>query len=302
MTNDPEKKASESTADLPGGRSSAGEGAPHGEYALQAQEHPAGAGEQTQPLFGRAAVLALIVWGVMVLVVTGAIAGSTALWPLLPIVGSAVPLGLVFLAVWHAKNQGEALRGHELRAVLGSDDQAEREVLGALLQSEGLAPAAVAARTSLSVSQASEVLERLAAKGHLDVTAREGNLEYALRTDGRPSLEGGPGSPTRSGGGRADERGGITSGSAADATADAAERRDEERPPPPAEALDDPLSERELEVMKLLASGRTNREISHELYVSHGTVKAHAANIYRKLGAHSRAEMISRARTLGLLG
>jgi DNA-binding CsgD family transcriptional regulator len=295
MTNDAEKKASESTADLSGGRSSAGEGAPHGEYAPRAQEHPAGAGEQTQPLFGRAAVLALIVWGVMVLVVTGAIAGSTALWPLLPIVGSAVPLGLVFLAVWHAKNQGEALRGREIRAVLGSDDQAEREVLGALLQSEGLAPAAVAARTSLSVSQASEVLERLAAKGHLDVTAREGNLEYALRTDGRPSLEGGPGSPTRSGGGRADERGGITSGS----TADAAERRDE---PPPAEALDDPLSERELEVMKLLASGRTNREISHELYVSHGTVKAHAANIYRKLGAHSRAEMISRARTLGLLG
>ena len=137
------------------------------------------------------------------MVVTGAIAGSTALWPLLPIVGSAVPLGLVFLAVWHAKNQGEALRRHEIRAVLGSDDQAEREVLVALLQSEGLAPAAVAARTSLSVSQASEVLERLAAKGHLDVTAREGNLEYALRTDGRPSLEGGPGSPTRSGGGRA---------------------------------------------------------------------------------------------------
>ena len=298
MTNDSEKKASESTADLPDSRSSAGEGAPHDEYTPRPQEHPAGTGEQTQPLFGRAAVLALIVWGVMVLVVTGAIAGSTALWPLLPIVGLAVPLGLVFLAVWHAKNQGEALRGHEIRAVLGFDDQAEREVLGALLQSEELAPAAVAARTSLSVSQASEVLERLAAKGHLDVTAREGNLEYALRTDGRPSLEGGPGSPTRSGGARADERGGITSGSAADA----AERLDEERPPPPAEALDDPLSERELEVMKLLASGRTNREISHELYVSHGTVKAHAANIYRKLGAHSRAEMISRARTLGLLG
>jgi DNA-binding NarL/FixJ family response regulator len=198
----------------------------------------------------------------MVLAATGSIAGSTALWPLLPIVGSAVPLGLVFLAVWHAKNQREALRGHEIRAVLSSDDRAEREVLGALLQSGALAPAAAAARTSLSVSQASEVLERLAAKGHLDVTAREGNLEYALR----------------------------------------AERRDEERLPPPAEALDDPLSERELEVMKLLASGRTNREISHELYVSHGTVKAHAANIYRKLGAHSRAEMISRARTLGLLG
>ncbi|MDQ3792333.1 MAG: hypothetical protein M3341_06780, partial [Actinomycetota bacterium] len=249
MTNDPEKRASESTADLPGGRSSAGEGAPQGEYTPRAQEHPAGTGEQTQPLFGRAAVLALLVWGVMVLGVTGAIAGSTALWPLLPIVGSAVPLGLVFLAVWHAKNQGEALRGREIRAVLGSDDQAEREVLAALLQSEGLAPAAAAARTSLSVSQASEVLERLAAKGHLDVTAREGNLEYALRTDGRPSLESSPGSPTRSGDGRADERGGTTSGSAADATADAAERRDEERPPPPAEALDDPLSERELEVM-----------------------------------------------------
>src|ERR687897_3230648 len=125
MTNDPEKKASESAADLPGGRSSAGEGALHGEYTPRTPEHPAGAGEQTQPLFGRAAVLALLVWGVMVLVVTGAIAGSTALWPLLPIVGSAVPLGLVFLAVLHAKNPGEGLRGDQLRAVLGSDDQAE---------------------------------------------------------------------------------------------------------------------------------------------------------------------------------
>jgi DNA-binding CsgD family transcriptional regulator len=65
--------------------------------------------------------------------------------------------------------------------------------------------------------------------------------------------------------------------------------------------LTDPLSEREREVLGLLASGKTNREVAAELYVSPGTVKAHVASIYRKLGAHNRAEMLKKARTLGLL-
>ena len=65
--------------------------------------------------------------------------------------------------------------------------------------------------------------------------------------------------------------------------------------------LDDPLSERELEVLAVLASGRTTAEAARDLFVSVGTVKSHTANIYRKLGARNRAEAIARARELGLL-
>ena len=65
--------------------------------------------------------------------------------------------------------------------------------------------------------------------------------------------------------------------------------------------LDDPLSERELEVLALLASGRTNSEVASDLFVSVGTVKSHTGNIYRKLAAHNRAEALARARELGLL-
>jgi DNA-binding CsgD family transcriptional regulator len=69
----------------------------------------------------------------------------------------------------------------------------------------------------------------------------------------------------------------------------------------PPERLDDPLSERELEVLTLLASGRTNAEIARDLFVAVGTVKSHVNNIYRKLDAANRAEAVTRARELELL-
>jgi DNA-binding NarL/FixJ family response regulator len=59
--------------------------------------------------------------------------------------------------------------------------------------------------------------------------------------------------------------------------------------------LEEPLSEREREVLGLLAAGRTNKEIAGELFVAEGTVKAHVAGVYRKLGVHSRAEAVSKA-------
>lgn len=61
------------------------------------------------------------------------------------------------------------------------------------------------------------------------------------------------------------------------------------------------LSGRELEVLKLLAAGRTNRDIASELVVSPHTVKRHVANILDKLGAANRTEAGVRARDLGLL-
>jgi ATP/maltotriose-dependent transcriptional regulator MalT len=65
--------------------------------------------------------------------------------------------------------------------------------------------------------------------------------------------------------------------------------------------LDEPLSEREIEVLILLASGRTNSEVARDLFVSVGTVKSHTGNIYRKLDARNRAEALARARELRLL-
>ncbi|MCC7021949.1 MAG: response regulator transcription factor [Thermomicrobiales bacterium] len=65
--------------------------------------------------------------------------------------------------------------------------------------------------------------------------------------------------------------------------------------------LEEPLSEREREVLTLLVSGKTNAEAARDLFVSVGTIKSHTGNIYRKLGAKNRAQAVSRARDLGLL-
>jgi ATP/maltotriose-dependent transcriptional regulator MalT len=67
------------------------------------------------------------------------------------------------------------------------------------------------------------------------------------------------------------------------------------------ERLEDPLSERELEVLSILASGKTNAEVAGDLFVSVGTVKSHTGNIYRKLSARNRAEALNRAHELDLI-
>ena len=63
----------------------------------------------------------------------------------------------------------------------------------------------------------------------------------------------------------------------------------------------EPLSERELEVLRLVAEGLTNREIASRLFVSLNTVKAHTRNIYGKLEVHSRTQAVVRARAFGIL-
>jgi NarL family two-component system response regulator LiaR len=65
--------------------------------------------------------------------------------------------------------------------------------------------------------------------------------------------------------------------------------------------LVEPLSERELEVLDLIAQGLTNSQIADRLFIAHGTVKRHINNIYGKLQVHHRAEAIACARDLGLL-
>ena len=65
--------------------------------------------------------------------------------------------------------------------------------------------------------------------------------------------------------------------------------------------LVDPLSERELEVLHLVATGRTNRDIARQLFIAPGTVKAHTSNIYRKLNVDNRTEAVARGRQIGIL-
>jgi DNA-binding NarL/FixJ family response regulator len=62
-----------------------------------------------------------------------------------------------------------------------------------------------------------------------------------------------------------------------------------------------PLSDRELGVLRLLADGRSNREIAAGLFLAEGTVKNHVTNVLAKLGARDRTQAALRARELGLL-
>lgn len=187
----------------------------------------------------------------------------TAFWWIVPVLGAAVPISLAFLArpdlgFLPANNKGAK----------------ERELVDALVDRGELTPATVAMRTSLTVDEASRMLEDLALKGSLRRRAGDGLVSYALR-ERDPSET----SPI-----------GLSGAPEAEAVAGGTPR-----------ALSEPLSERELEVLALLASGRTNAEIARDLYVAVGTVKSHSGNIYRKLEAANRTEAVSRAHEMNLL-
>jgi DNA-binding NarL/FixJ family response regulator len=71
--------------------------------------------------------------------------------------------------------------------------------------------------------------------------------------------------------------------------------------PPSAAPLAEPLSERELEVLRLLASGASNKEIAAALVIAEGTAKNHVTSILAKLGVRDRTQAALRGRELGLL-
>jgi LuxR family maltose regulon positive regulatory protein len=63
----------------------------------------------------------------------------------------------------------------------------------------------------------------------------------------------------------------------------------------------DPLTPRELEVLRLIGQGLSNREITERLTVTLNTVKKHTSNLYAKLGVRSRTQAVARAQALDLL-
>jgi LuxR family maltose regulon positive regulatory protein len=70
---------------------------------------------------------------------------------------------------------------------------------------------------------------------------------------------------------------------------------------PHPQPLPEPLTGRELDVLRLIAAGLPNREIAEQFYVSINTIKSHTRNIYGKLNVHNRTQAVNRARELELL-
>jgi ATP/maltotriose-dependent transcriptional regulator MalT len=199
-------------------------------------------------------------------------------WTWLAVLGLGVAAPVLLM-----RQINRAIATHEeSRRALPTAREKEKELLGALEERGELTPATAATRTSLTVEEAAKMLEGLTTKGHLKVLNQDGILAYTLferdRPESRePSLEASPASFTANG------FSDVTPG--------------EETPEP----LLEPLSERELEVLTLLASGRQNGEIARDLFVAVGTVKTHTNNIYRKLGVRNRAEALARGRSLKLI-
>ena len=83
--------------------------------------------------------------------------------------------------------------------------------------------------------------------------------------------------------------------------------QDTDTVPPPRRAaaappgLAEPLTDREMEVLRLLAAGKSNQRIAHDLVVALDTVKKHVTHVLGKLGAANRTEAAARARQLGLI-
>jgi LuxR family maltose regulon positive regulatory protein len=79
------------------------------------------------------------------------------------------------------------------------------------------------------------------------------------------------------------------------------EKIEHEPDPSPAQSLIDPLTNREIEILTLIAAGLKNKEIAEQLVISLNTVLYHIKNIYSKLGVNKRTLAIAKAKELNLI-
>jgi ATP/maltotriose-dependent transcriptional regulator MalT len=227
------------------------------------------------------AALGVGVWCLFVLFVSVAFVIDRGLADVGIVWVAVLGIGVVAPAIFMRQvNHAIALHEERKRAVPGAGEK-EQELLSALEERGELTPATAAMRTSLTVEEAAKMLDRLASEGHLKILGHEEVLAYALPDRGKREELG----PTRK------------------ALSSSLDAEDSPNGGPEAtpEPLAEPLSERELEVLSLLASGRSNAEIARDLFIAVGTVKTHTNNIYRKLGVRNRAEALARTRDLKLL-
>lgn len=196
------------------------------------------------------------------------LAPLTSFWWLALLCGTAVPIALAMLD-----------RSNLVLQMLHDGKVKERELLHILAERGELAPTTAAMRTLLTVDEASKMLQKLAQKGHLKLRVEDGIMAYALREWDRHEIPGKVSAPLEP----------------------ASENAGAPRRLGAPQQLDDPLSEREREVLNLLVSGSTSSEIARDLFISVGTIKSHTGNIYRKLDVKNRAEALARARALGVL-
>jgi LuxR family maltose regulon positive regulatory protein len=83
---------------------------------------------------------------------------------------------------------------------------------------------------------------------------------------------------------------------------EAEKRKSEDKPDlTPHQPLIEPMSQRELEILKLITQGLSNREIGERLFLALDTIKGHNRKIFDKLQVQSRTEAVARAHELGLL-
>jgi DNA-binding CsgD family transcriptional regulator len=229
----------------------------------------------------------LVVWGGLIGLLAVAASELVSLWWLVLVFGLLVPAISALQTYWSANRRA--------RPAIRPQDR-EGELLGALGELGELTPTTAAMRTTLTVEEAAGMLEKLARKGHLQARTRGAVVLYGLWEPDRREPDQGQTAPAGPAGHGEGSVGVL--GNEVPVPAPPNDRKDERSPVPP---LVEPLTEREKEVFELLASGRTNREIAADLFVTVGTIKAHTSNIYAKLQARNRAEALARARELGLL-
>ena len=132
-------------------------------------------------------------------------------------------------------------------------------------------------------------------------------LSQVGRSNGEPALQARMGAPSQAGGGMLQARGGLPGAArtavgvpgARVAGAGVPQQRGDVPGEPPRRRVE--LTERELQVLRGMADGKSNAEIGRELFVSEDTVKTHARRLFRKLGARDRAHAVAAAFRAGLV-